>query len=273
MIYVVSDIKKLLKNRMIQITFLIMMILSITAPISTYLSSNPEDLGGHPFQWWLLMGRDFGGQIYCTLFLAFPVLLTGLIFTTEKNTSMYEFLIIRQSRIQYLNAKVISAFGISFIGFLIILGTNLVVTHICFSTSTPITQQYEYLIPNAGTFGDFFYQINPLANEIAYSILNALVIALFTETALVIQMIFCFKNKFAAFFVPFLMLNALRFVIDHLDRFGFGKYDLFLSVQPMAAAATSLTGSLSNVAVSLLLLALGNIFLFIIGYRKLRDAL
>ena len=273
MIYVISDIKKLLRNKMVQISFLIMLILSIVSPISTYFSSTPDYIGAQPFQWWLLMGRDFGGQIYRKLFLAFPVLLTGLLFTTEKNTSMYEFLIMRKSRIQYLNAKLISTVGTSFFAFIIIFGINLVVTHICFSTTAPITEQYEYLVPCTGTFGDFFYQINPVACEIAYSILNALVIALLAGTTLSIQFVFCFKNKFIAFFAPFVTLNILWFAIGYLDQFGFSKYDLFLAVQPMVAAAESLTGSFFDVAVSLLVLALVNALLLIIGYRKLRDAL
>ena len=113
MIYVISDMKRLLKNKMVQTCLWVMLILSIAVPVSTYLSSTPDHIGAQPFQWWLLMGQDFAGQIYRILFL------------------------------------------VSFIGFVLILGMNLVVTHICFSTSAPISQQYEYLIPNIGTFGDF----------------------------------------------------------------------------------------------------------------------
>ena len=65
-----------------------------------------------------------------------------------------------------------------------------------FDVRAPFTEQYQRLVPNAGTFGYTLYQISPLLMAVVYSFFNSLALALFAVFALAIQMIVKFKNQY-----------------------------------------------------------------------------
>ena len=217
MSYFISDIKKLYKSRMVQLTLLLIGIVAVTDPLFVRFvyGKQPgffEQVGTNPFQFWLLMNSSgWGHTVYRTLLFVFPVLSTGLLFFYERQSSVCELLMSRKSHIQYLVSKIVSVFVTTFLNFSLILGLNLVVTNFCFSTTAPLTEQYYYLIPKAGSFAEVFYQISPLVMEIAYVVLNVLALALLSVLVLGIQMIFQFPNHYVAFLTPFVILYALNY--------------------------------------------------------------
>ena len=176
MSYFISDIKKLYKSRMVQLVLLLLGIVAVADPLFVRFvyGKQPgffEQVGANPFQFWLLMNSSgWGHTMYRTLLFVFPVLSTGLIFFYERQSSLYELLVSRKSRIQYLSSKAIAVFVTAFLNFALILGLNLVVTNLCFSAAAPLTEQYNYLIPKTGSFAEVFYQISPLAMEMILSL-------------------------------------------------------------------------------------------------------
>lgn len=60
-----------------------------------------------------------------------------------------------------------------------LLSLNLLLTFLIFDVRAPFTEQYQRLVPNAGTFGYTLYQISPLLMAVVYSFFNSLALALF----------------------------------------------------------------------------------------------
>lgn len=278
MSYFISDIKKLYKSRMVQFTLLLLGIVAVADPLFVRFvyGKQPgffEQIGANPFQFWLLMNSSgWGHTVYRTLLFVFPVLSTGLIFFYERQSSVYELLMSRKSRIQYLISKIISVFVTVFLNFSMILGLNLVVTNLCFSMVAPLTEQYYYLIPKAGSFAEAFYQISPLAMEMAYVVLNALALALLAVLVLGIQMIFRFPNHYIGFLTPFVILYALNYA-EGLLLANQMQYNLSVIIQPRAASSLSVCITTAD-----LLLVFGSLFavimvMLLVGFKRNRDVL
>lgn len=278
MSYFISDIKKLYKSRMVQFTLLLLGIVAVADPLFVRFvyGKQPgffEQIGANPFQFWLLMNSSgWGHTVYRTLLFVFPVLSTGLIFFYERQSSVYELLMSRKSRIQYLISKIISVFVTVFLNFSMILGLNLVVTNLSFSAVAPLTEQYYYLIPKAGSFAEAFYQISPLAMEMAYVVLNALALALLAVLVLGIQMIFRFPNHYIGFLTPFVILYALNYA-EGLLLANQMQYNLSVIIQPRAASSLSVCITTAD-----LLLVFGSLFavimvMLLVGFKRNRDVL
>lgn len=278
MSYFISDVKKLYKSRMVQLALLLLGIVAVADPLFVRFvyGKQPgffEQVGANPFQFWLLMNSSgWGHTVYRTLLFVFPVLSTGLIFFYERQSSIYELLVSRKSRIQYLSSKAIAVFVTAFLNFALILGLNLVVTNLCFSAAAPLTEQYNYLIPKTGSFAEVFYQISPLAMEMAYVLLNALALALLAVLALGIQMAFRFPNHYIAFLVPFVVLYAVNYA-EGLLLANQMQYNLSVIIQPRAASSLSVCITTAD-----LLLVFGSLFavvaaVLLIGFKRNRDVL
>lgn len=278
MTYFMSDVKKLYKSRIVQGMLLLMAVVAIADPLFVRFvyGRQPgffEQIGANPFQFWLLMNSSgWGNTVYHTLLFVFPVLSTGLIFFRERQSSMYELLVSRNSRKKYFASKATSVFCTTFFNFLLILFLNLAVTHLCFSLDAPLTEQYGYSIPKTGTFADFFYQISPVAMEVLYVFLNALTIALLAILVLGIHMIFRFQNYYIAFLVPFLVLYAGNYAEGVLLANSL-QYSVSIIMQPRAASSLPVCITGTNVLlVYSVLLAIDLVVLFI-GFKRNRDAL
>ena len=80
MSYFVSDVKKIYKNRMVQITLLLFIIVAVSEPLFVRFvyGGQPgfsEQVGANPFQFWLLMySSGWGHTVYRTLLFVFRVL-------------------------------------------------------------------------------------------------------------------------------------------------------------------------------------------------------
>ena len=86
----------------------------------------------------------------------------------------------------------------TFVFCMFLLSLNLLLTFLIFDVRAPFTEQYQRLVPNAGTFGYTLYQISPLLMAVVYSFFNSLALALFAVFALAIQMIVKFNNQYVA---------------------------------------------------------------------------
>ncbi len=278
MSYFISDIKKLYKSRMVQLTLLLLGIVAVADPLFVRFvyGKQPgffEQVGTNPFQFWLLMNSSgWGHTVYRTLLFVFPVLSTGLIFFYERQSSVYELLISRKSHIQYLISKIVSVFVTTFLNFFLILGLNLVVTNLCFSTPAPLTEQYNYLIPKAGSFADVFYRLSPLTMELAYVVLNALALALLAVFVLGIQMIFRFPNHYIAFLTPFVILYALNYA-EGLLLANQMQYNLSVVIQPRAASSLPVCITTADLLLVFGLLFAVIIVTLLVGFKRNRDVL
>lgn len=275
--YFLSDLKKIYKNNIIRMLFIFLLTIMILDPISVYLNEFRypgffERIGKNPFQFWLLMNSaGWGFVIYSTLFWVFPVLATGLIFYNEKNSSMFTLLASRDKKIKYLIAKVCATFVFSLTFFLLILSINLIITYTVFPAGANLTDYYNNLIPKQGTFVYGIFQNNPFLMAIAYTILNSLVIAIFSVFTLGIHMIFHFKNHYIAIVVPIIVLYAVTFVFD--STVNLFQYNIRMIVQPRATSALTAIISGRNVMTTLAFWGLIDIILVAVGFVRNRDIL
>ena len=73
MSYFISDIKKIYKNRMVQLTLLVMVVVAVADPLFVRFvyGKQPEffeQIGSNPFQFWLLMNSSgWGHTVYLSL--------------------------------------------------------------------------------------------------------------------------------------------------------------------------------------------------------------
>lgn len=278
MAYFMSDVKKIYRSRMVQVALLLLGLIAVADPLFVRFeyAEQPgfvEQIGINPFQFWLLMNSSgWGHTVYRTLLFVFPVLSTGLLFFYERESSVYELMIVRKSRIQYLISKVCSVFVITFLNFLLIFILNLTITNICFSADASLTEQYQYLIPKEGTFAKTLYLMNPLMVEIVYSALNALAIAMLSVFVLGIHMICKFKNRYIAIFAPPIILYAANYAEGLLLKNQMNR-NLFIIIQPRAASALSACITTVDVITVYALLLFVIVVILLIGFKRNRDVL
>lgn len=153
-----NDIKSMCRNRIVQITFVALLVVMILDPITVHWHSLiykgfNENIGRNPFQFWLLMNSvSWGFRVYHTLLFVFPLLITGMVYYQESKSSMQLLLAARKSRTAYLLSKVLSTALFSFTVFFLLLSINLLATYIIFPNDAPLTDYYKNMIPNKGTF-------------------------------------------------------------------------------------------------------------------------
>lgn len=278
MSYFISDFKKIYKSRMVQLTLLLIGIIAVADPLFVrFVYGNQpgffEHVGANPFQFWLLINSSgWGHTAYRTLLFVFPILSTGFVFFHERHSSMYELMVSRKSRIQYLISHIISVFVTAFLNFSLILGLNLIITNLCFSAEAPLTEQYQYFIPKAGSFAESLYQISPLSMELAYVVLNALTIALLAVLVIGIQMIVRFSNRYIAFLVPFAILYAVNYA-NGLFLTNKMQYNLSIVIQPRAASSLYTCITSNNLLLVFAALVIVDIVVLLIGFQRNKDAL
>ena len=207
---------KLYRTRIICIMILFLVAIAVLAPISTYLDSIQygyfEIAGSNPFQYWLLnYSSGWGCPLYLRLFFIFPILATGLLYFSESVSSVRNIVVSKMGRCTYFSTKILSVFISTFLIFLFFFLLNSLVTHICFQ-GEDITEEYKNIVPLRGSFAYSFYQISPLAMEIMYGFINSLAQAILSVIALCIQLIGKFRNKYAAFIIPFFVMYLIDYI-------------------------------------------------------------
>lgn len=260
----VTDIKKLCRNKMVLIALAILFFCAIYDPI--FMTRTTYKYYQNPFVWWMFM-KTGGSTVYNTLFWIFPILLTGLIYFDERNNALYGVLITKVNRITYFSSKVISVFCVAFICTTCLFLLNLALVY-GFCPEKAMLD--EYLIPQDGSFAFLLFQKSPFLMAFAYNMLHSLTIALLATFYLIIHMVFLFKNKYIAVLVPVLLMSVIDFAVQTT---GHMEYSLTILIQPMASmASTEILGieQLIHVYACLVIFILVG---FIVGIRRNRDVL
>lgn len=274
--YFISDVKKILKTRIVQIMFVVLLVVMILDATMVMADARrfPEvykELGMNAFRWWLLMNSSgFGFKIFFALNWIFPLLVTGMVFYSEQKSSISKFLIIRKSKNAYFISHICAVFVTAFIFFAVLLLGNVLVTWCTFPTDAPYTQQTQFCIPSPGTFADDLFQYSPLAMAIGYSLLNALAIAVYAVFATALQMIIHFRNQYIAIAVPVILMYTSTFL---LESAGLYSYTMNIILQPMAASAMTDIIAAREVFITFAGWILLDIVLVIIGLIRNRDVL
>lgn len=272
MSYFISDLKKIFKNKLVLGLFALMLIICIVDPFVNLFHSlrhSDPDFGDNPFMYWLLIDSSgFGFTIYGYLFLVFPVVATGLIYYQEKKSSVYNFLITRNSRVKYLLSKVITAFTTTFLIFLIPLTINIVITWVIFPGELPLGEQYFYYVPIEGSFAAYFYNVSPFLMAVIYTILNSFVAATLTVLTLGIHMIFRFKNIYLALLVPTIGVSLVSYVSQMRREL---NECLNIIMQPLAAH--SYASTFKDLFSALATLIIVTLLILVIGFRRNRESL
>jgi hypothetical protein len=232
-----------------------------------------NEVGRNPFQFWLLMNSvGWGHTVYQTIFLAFSVVSTGLVYYDEKNSAVYDMLITRKNKGRYYLSKASSTFLVTFANFIVLLSINVLVTYLIFPIDAPHTEYYDYLIPKEGMFSYVVYQQNPLSMVLLYVVMNAFVIALNALIVLGIHEIVPLKNRYLALLVPFIVLFLIKYLVGILQA-GCPNMNLNVIIQPQAASALVTMIKSKDVWQAFEILILFTLLLQGIGYIKNRESL
>lgn len=239
--YFKLDIQRLITNKLVLTSIFLLIGIAILDPltVSSQFTTHPNwssQIGENPYQFWMLMNSvSWGNNIYNTSFWIIIVLLTGLIFFNDKQTSMYKYQIIRNNQKAYLFSKFLSIAIFSFVFVLIILEVNFFLTYTLFPKTFSITDYYLQLTPNKGSFVYNAFLSNPIKVVQIYTFLNAFSISMFSTFVLCIHMIFNFRNRYIALLSPIIILYGITFIFDSYPPL-FG-YNIRMILQPQASIA------------------------------------
>lgn len=260
----ITDIKKLCRNRMFLMVLAILLFCAIYDPI--FMSHTAYKDYQNPFMWWMFM-KTGASTFYYSMFWILPALFTGLIYFEERNSALYGVLISKGNRISYFFSKIVTVFCVTFVCAICIFGLNLLLVYGFCPNNEPIM---DYLVPNVGGFAFSLFQISPFIMALIFNVLHALTMALLATLYLCIHMVFKFKNKYLAILVPILLMNVIDYA---MHTTGHMEYSLTILIQPMASMALTKilkTEQLVSVYVSMFLLI---IIGFMVGIRRNRDIL
>ncbi|OLS02214.1 hypothetical protein [Tissierella creatinophila] len=273
--YFKLDIKRLLSSKMVRLTILILLAISILDPLTVlnHFSRDPnmmKEIGKNPFQFWMLMNSvSWGNNLYNTMFWIFPVLLTGLIYFDDKNTSMYMLQVTRDSKNKYIMSKLLSTWLFSFIVMLVALEINIIVTYKLFSENMMLSEHYHRIAPNKGTFVYNAFSSNPMKMVQIYTVLNAFAISIFSVFSICIHMIFKLTNRYIALLMPVIILYGIRFIFDSLPMLFI--YNIRMILQPRATSALEFIITWKSVILTFGVWILVNCILTLFIFVKSRD--
>ncbi|WP_025681598.1 hypothetical protein [Paenibacillus massiliensis] len=275
MSYFKIDIKRLITSNKMKVIITLLLAIAIIDPItvsmhfSKYLDS-AERIGQNPFQFWMLMNSvSWGNNVYNIGFWILAVLLTGLIYYEDYNTSMYMYQITRKSKNQYLISKLISTWLFSFVLMLLVLEVNLVVTYTLFPDTRAMTEYYYGLVPSKGSFVYGAFLIHPVYMAQIYTFLNAFAMSIFVVFSLCVHMLFKFSNRYVALLIPVIILYAISFIFDSYPSLF--AYNIRMILQPRAVSALSTIITWEDVIVAVGGWVLINCILISIIFMRSRD--
>jgi hypothetical protein len=240
--YFFVDLKKIVASKIMPAIVIILLAVMVFDPIWMYCQGIFhegffDDIGGNPYQYWLLTNfSGWGHAFYYTLLWIFPILLTGLIYLREKNSQCCKLLVIRGDKARYFIAKICSAFTVSFLTIVLLLIINIMITYLIFSDSGNYTEQYNFFVPNEGTFAYGIFRYSPFMLALVYTFMNAFAIGMLSAVSVELNMVFNYKNTYVAIIVPVLLYYAIGYISDTLAP-AMHKYSLSLILQPLATKA------------------------------------
>lgn len=275
--YIISDIKKVIFNRITIIVMFLLLAIMIIDPISVYWQAAQypgffEEIGSNPFQYWLLMNSaGWGNTVFNIVFWALPMFIVCALYYFEQKSSMAMFLMVRKSKISYYTSKFIVAFSSTFIIFASLLLINVLVTYSIFPNQNSFSQQYSFYVPTNGTFAFELYSISPIFMAIIYCLLNAMALAVVSVFYLGIHMLVKFKNQYVAIVVPIVTVYTITFLFDSFIPLW--RFNLSLFIQPLASSALTEIITGSDILVTVAIWVLFDVLLLAIGMIKNRDVL
>ncbi|MCU6708308.1 hypothetical protein M6D81_06235 [Paenibacillus sp. J5C_2022] len=237
--YLKIDFKRLITDKKIVITVLILLIIAVIDPITVarHFSNNAQaaqTIGQNPFQFWMLMNSvSWGNHIYNTAFWIFAVLFTGLIYHEDKNTSLYMYQITRGGKGAYFISKFISTSTLSFLAVFVTLEINVLMTYTLFPDTVHKTEQYSFSIPQKGSFVYDAFLSNPMNMVQIYTLMNALAISMFVVFSLCISMLLNLKNRYVILIIPVIILYGISYIADSYPSLSL--YNIRIILQPLAA--------------------------------------
>ncbi|WP_289137375.1 hypothetical protein [uncultured Brevibacillus sp.] len=273
--YFKIDMKRLVTSKKLIVVIILLFAISIIDPITVFIQfsnyvGSAERIGQNPFQFWMLMNSvSWGNNLYNYMFWIFAVLLTGLIYFEDKNTSFYMYQITRKSRNQYLTSKLTSTWLFSFILMLLVLEVNLIVTYTLFPDTAAKTEYFYRLVPSEGSFAYESFSAHPIYMAQIYTFLNALAMSIFVLFSLCLHMLFKFTNRYVALLIPVIILYGISFIFDSFP--GLFSYNIRMILQPRATSALSTIITWENVYVVIGGWVLVNCLLISIIFLKSRD--
>ncbi len=278
--YIKLDFRNFYTNKIIRAVFIFLLAIMILAPITAFVINNimdimggqhwfAENIGNHPFQFWLLMDSvAWGHSVYHTVLWLMPVLVTGLTLYSEKMSSMQMWMLIRGNKTKYYLSKILTQFVTAFIIMFSLLGVNVAVTYMIYPADAPMTQQCLYLIPAENAFSRFFYNISPLCEVIVYVVINALAVALLSLIVLAIHEMVEFKNRYMAILIPYIGIYVCKYFAGVTLP---AKYKLDIILQPRAACAVSNELHAEYVWLVFGFLVVIDVILLVAAYKRNRD--
>lgn len=274
MSYIILEMKKLYKNRIIQIMFLFMLFVAVFEPILIIYERHLyplafEQFGNQPYQYWILTAGRIGFQVYFMLLFVIPVIYTGFVFFSEKSSSVFEFSVIRSGRKIYFISKVFATFFTAFLSIFLILLINIIIIFVSCPLNAQITEQYKLMVPVKQSFSFIFFQASPFIAAVFYAFINALAIALFAVFVLGMHLIFDFKRMYLAFAVPLISLYAINYISTFLLDL---RFSIKRILQPLTASFNDASAAYDVVITYIAFFLLDAIILGI-GWRKNRDIL
>lgn len=235
------DVKNFFKNKVILILLAFLLCVMIFDPITVFLTGLRyenyfDGIGENMYNFWLLLNSaSWGGELFNTLVYIFPVILTGMAFYREHNSSMQKLMVSRGGRKKYIISKMLSAMLLSFVLFLGLLLSNLLITSLLFTWGT--SGIYPMFIPNEGSFAHALFVINPIYTCLFYTFLNAVIVSLLTGFCVGLHLVIRFPNIYIAMIVPIILIYVANYVFD--SQFIIRSYSLNYLRQPAASYAMS----------------------------------
>lgn len=235
--YLLHDVRKLCKTRIYKMVMIMLLIIAIIDPISSYEQFQVYNSQGNYFPYWLLMNSSgWGHAFYFNLLFILPILLTGFQYYYERSSSMIHTTITKVGRGKYFASKIISVFFVSFISICFFLLLNLIVTCGLYGVGN-VAQNSYYAIPREGMFVRNIFERNPFGMVILYCFLVAFMQSVLALWTLGVHMILGFRKLYTAFLVPFLGLYIVEYLVGFAGEvFGLYAYNPLMILQPQAAA-------------------------------------
>ncbi|WP_281883660.1 hypothetical protein [Paenibacillus sp. YYML68] len=269
------DLKRLMTSKQVIATVMLLLVIAIGDPITVYMQfskdiGTAQTIGQNPFQFWMLMNSvSWGNNVYNMLFWIIAVLLTGLIYYDDINTSMYMYQIIRKNKNQYLFSKFLSTGLFSFVILLSVLEINLFVTYMLFPDTMVMTEYYNFLVPQENSFVYTTFMSNPINMAHIYSLLNALAMSTFVIFSLCMSMLFKISIRYVALLVPVITLYGISFIFDSFPILF--SYNIRMILQPRAVSALTTIITWDNVITVIGGWIIMNLLFISIIYFRSRD--
>ena len=271
MSYFISDIKKMYKSRLVQVQLVILMVLMLWPVIDIlYTTTGPTQISLSPFVCWFLIAHHASNTTFHTLYWAFPLLSTGMLFFYEERSSVKDLLVIRKGWRSYYLSKAAVTFVTTFVNFFVAFTVNfLLVYAVLFRFISKVDEQLLYRFPKEGMFSYPVFEHSQIAYIFFYIFLNSLAMALYAMLVFAFHAIVKLKNQYVVMVSSVLGLYVLHY-LNALNTSNVMNLDVIL--QPLSASALTSIIETEDVISIFRLFILIVLTLIVVGYLRNRES-